>query len=69
MTMIIAFLIAAAVALGGFFYYQNQGADVPAKNQGTETNTPSQMPALTSVDRSGQNLTKMPSDILRMENL
>lgn len=69
MTIIIAFLLAAVIALGGFFYYDSQKTPESPTNETSQTDTPSSMPSLTTVVRSGQNLTKMPSDILRMENL
>jgi len=68
--MLISFLVACVIVLGGFLYYDSTKIESPTDiSTETETNAPSQMPALTSVDRSGQGLAKMPSDILRMENL
>lgn len=66
----ISLLVALLIAIGGFFVYQSSSApETNAPESAEQANTPSQIPALASVDRSGQNLTKMPSDILAMKNL
>lgn len=71
MTILISFIAACILALGGFLYYDSAKTTPSAQTSETETttNTPSSMPALTSVNRSRQGLTKMPADILAMTNL
>lgn len=73
MTALIAAIIGFLVVIGAYFAYDNYSAtpNQPAETEQTQTNTnqPGGMPALTSVNRSGQNLTKMPDDILTMTNL
>ena len=65
-----AAIIGFLVSIGAYFYYNNYAANPsPADTQvETATNSPS-MPALTTVNRSGQNIAQMPQDILAMKNL
>ena len=67
MTTLIAFLIATFLAATGFFFYAQQPSVSPVDSE-SEHET-QMIPALTSRDRSGQNLTTMPTDILAMNNL
>lgn len=72
MNILISIIVGFIVAIGAFFFYDAQKAEAPTViPSGAETNAsqPSSMPALTTVNRSGQNLLKMPSDILTMSNL
>ena len=68
----IAFLsvvVGFIVAIGAYFYYDTHVAEVSnTETERTETITqpPIEIPALTTINRSGQNLTEMPKDILSM---
>ena len=73
MTILISLIIALLIAIGGFYYYSAEIAESPTIQTPSEsgqsgTNPPS-MPALTTVNRSNQGLTKMPQDILAMTNV
>lgn len=71
MTIVISIIVGFIAAIGALFYYDSKGASLTQTSPETETNTSpsSAIPALTEVDRSGQGLTKLPSDILTMTNL
>lgn len=75
MTLILTIVVGFLVATGAFWYYNATSApsEEPATDSQEFTPTtadePIAMPALTSADRSGQNLTKMPTDLLAMTNL
>lgn len=66
MTMLISFIVALVLAIGGFLYYDSQKMPESPTDETSQTETHSPMLSLTTVDRSGQNLTKMPADILSM---
>ena len=67
MKLLIALLALAAIAFG-VYSYTAQNAAEPSPSAGT-TNTQGNTSGLVSVDRSNNNLTKFPSDILSMTSL
>jgi leucine-rich repeat protein SHOC2 len=70
MTALISAILAALIAIGGFFAYQSQQeSEISPQSIETNENTPPEASSLITVNRSGQNLTKMPSDILGMTNV
>ena len=70
MTALITAIIGLLIAIGAYFYYDNYIANPPAGMPAPLEAEDSLMePALMTVNRSGQNLTKMPKDILSMTRL
>ncbi len=73
MTILISTTIAFLLAIGVYSYYNDYVAKSPPAQQSSQTevttNAPGGVPALASLNRSGQNLSKMPDDILAMTNL
>lgn len=72
MMTVIAFIVAAILAVSGFVFYSNSVSEPRTDHQVAQNETPSdesQMPTLTSLDRSGQGLTEMPKDVLAMRRL
>lgn len=68
--VLISLVVAFLFAIGGAFYYQSlqtSHAVEPVAETTHETDAPSS--SSTSVNRSGQNLSKMPADILAMTNI
>src|SRR3989344_3845961 len=64
LTLILIVLLAAA----GFYVYSAQ-TNAPEEPSHKQVNEPSPVPALTTLNRSNQGLTKLPSEILSMTNL
>ena len=70
MTALITAIIGLLIAIGAYFYYDNYIANPPAGMPAPLEADGSLMgPALTTVNRSGQNLTEMPKDILSMTHV
>lgn len=64
----ILFIVALAVVVGSIFFYQNKnGVNIPfdTENRAGEKQTTT----LTTIDRSGQKLSRIPEDVLTMKNL
>jgi len=64
LTLILIVLLAAA----GFYVYNAQ-TNAPEEPSHKQVNEPSPVPAFTTLNRSNQGLTKLPSEILSMTNL
>ena len=68
MKTLLSLIFVALLASLGYYMYDSQTnpREQPLEMEGT--NTPS-VPALTTLNRSNQGLTKLPSEILSMTNL